>query len=53
MSGTGQWQACRSGGKPVEVAEAVLSLCTDKRSFTTGQCIGVDGGLLIAPNFAE
>jgi NAD(P)-dependent dehydrogenase (short-subunit alcohol dehydrogenase family) len=37
----------------VEVAEAVLSLCSDKSSFTTGQCIGVDGGLIIGPNFAE
>lgn len=37
-------------GKPAEVAEAVLWLCSDKSSFTTGQSIGVDGGLLIGPN---
>lgn len=37
-------------GKPAEVAEAVLWLCSDKSSFTTGQAIGVDGGLLIGPN---
>lgn len=37
-------------GKPMEVAEAVLWLCSDKSSFTTGQCIGVDGGLLSGPN---
>jgi NAD(P)-dependent dehydrogenase (short-subunit alcohol dehydrogenase family) len=37
-------------GKPVEVAEAVLWLCSDKSSFTTGQYLGVDGGLLIGPN---
>jgi NAD(P)-dependent dehydrogenase (short-subunit alcohol dehydrogenase family) len=40
-------------GKPMEVAEAVLWLCSDKSSFTTGQYVGVDGGLLIGPNFAE
>lgn len=37
-------------GKPSEVAEAVLWLCSDRSSFTTGQYIGVDGGLLIGPN---
>ena len=37
-------------GKPLEVAEAVLWLCSDKSSFTTGQYLGVDGGLLIGPN---
>lgn len=37
-------------GKPTEVAEAVLWLCSDKSSFTTGQCLGIDGGLLIGPN---
>jgi NAD(P)-dependent dehydrogenase (short-subunit alcohol dehydrogenase family) len=37
-------------GKPMEVAEAVLWLCSDKSSFTTGQYIGVDGGFLIGPN---
>lgn len=37
-------------GKPAEVAEAVLWLCSDKSSFTTGQSIGIDGGLLIGPN---
>jgi NAD(P)-dependent dehydrogenase (short-subunit alcohol dehydrogenase family) len=37
-------------GKPLEVAEAVLWLCSDKSSFTTGQYLGIDGGLLIGPN---
>lgn len=37
-------------GKPMEVAEAVLWLCSDKSSFTTGQCLGIDGGLLSGPN---
>lgn len=36
-------------GKPIEVAEAVLWLCSDKSSFTTGQYIAIDGGLLTAP----
>ena len=37
-------------GKPMEVAEAVLWLCSDKSSFTTGQYLGINGGLLIGPN---
>lgn len=37
-------------GKPTEVAEAVLWLCSDKSSFTTGQYINIDGGLLVGPN---
>jgi NAD(P)-dependent dehydrogenase (short-subunit alcohol dehydrogenase family) len=37
-------------GKPMEVAKAVLWLCSDKSSFTTGQYIAVDGGLLSGPN---
>jgi NAD(P)-dependent dehydrogenase (short-subunit alcohol dehydrogenase family) len=37
-------------GKPSEVAEAVLWLCSDKSSFTTGQSIGIDGGFLTGPN---
>ena len=36
-------------GTPMEVAQAVLWLCSDKSSFTTGQCLGIDGGLLIGP----
>jgi 3-oxoacyl-[acyl-carrier protein] reductase len=34
---------CRLG-TPEDVAEAVLFLASDKASFITGQCIGVDGG---------
>ena len=37
-------------GKPGEVAEAVLWLCSDKSSFTTGQFIAIDGGLLTGMN---
>jgi NAD(P)-dependent dehydrogenase (short-subunit alcohol dehydrogenase family) len=37
-------------GQAMEVAEAVLWLCSDKSSFTTGQSIGIDGGFLIGPS---
>ncbi|HEY2820375.1 MAG TPA: SDR family oxidoreductase [Candidatus Acidoferrum sp.] len=37
-------------GTPREVSEAVLWLCSDKSSFTTGHSLGIDGGLLIGPN---
>ncbi len=31
-------------GKPAEIAEAVLWLCSDAASFVTGQALAVDGG---------
>lgn len=34
-------------GFPEDVAEAVMWLCSDKASFITGQCLGIDGGLTI------
>jgi len=34
------------GGKPNEVARAVLFLCTDESSYITGQVLNVDGGLV-------
>jgi NAD(P)-dependent dehydrogenase (short-subunit alcohol dehydrogenase family) len=37
-------------GKPMEVAEAVLWLSSDKSSFMTGHYIVLDGGLLAGPN---
>jgi NAD(P)-dependent dehydrogenase (short-subunit alcohol dehydrogenase family) len=37
-------------GKAVEVAEAVLWLSSGKSSFTTGQFIAIDGGLLTGGN---
>jgi NAD(P)-dependent dehydrogenase (short-subunit alcohol dehydrogenase family) len=33
-------------GRPEEVAEAVVWLCSDRSSFTTGQAIAVDGGFV-------
>ena len=37
-------------GKPMEVAEAVLWLCSSKSSFMTGHHIVLDGGMLAGPN---
>lgn len=37
-------------GKPMEVAEAVLWMCSEKASFMTGHYIVVDGGMLSGPN---
>jgi len=34
-------------GKPEEVARAALFLASDLSTYVTGQCIGVDGGMLI------
>jgi NAD(P)-dependent dehydrogenase (short-subunit alcohol dehydrogenase family) len=33
-------------GRPDEVADAVLWLCSDDSSFTTGHVLTVDGGLV-------
>jgi NAD(P)-dependent dehydrogenase (short-subunit alcohol dehydrogenase family) len=37
----------RRTGKPVEIANAVVFLCSDESSFITGQALVVDGGLSI------
>jgi NAD(P)-dependent dehydrogenase (short-subunit alcohol dehydrogenase family) len=37
-------------GTPLEVAEAVLWMCSSKASFMTGHYIVVDGGFLAGPN---
>jgi NAD(P)-dependent dehydrogenase (short-subunit alcohol dehydrogenase family) len=37
-------------GKPAEVAEAVLWMCSDQASFMTGQSLILDGGFLAGPN---
>ena len=37
-------------GTPLEVADAVLWMCSDRASFMTGQSLVLDGGLLAGPN---
>ena len=37
-------------GRPVEIAEAVLWMCSDRASFMTGQSLVLDGGFLAGPN---
>ena len=37
-------------GRPTEVAEAVLWMCSDRASFMTGHSLVLDGGFLAGPN---
>lgn len=37
-------------GKPLEIAEAVLWMCSSKASFMTGHYLVLDGGFLAGPN---
>jgi NAD(P)-dependent dehydrogenase (short-subunit alcohol dehydrogenase family) len=37
-------------GTPMEVADAVLWMCSDRASFMTGQSLVLDGGFLAGPN---
>jgi NAD(P)-dependent dehydrogenase (short-subunit alcohol dehydrogenase family) len=37
-------------GTPLEVAEAVLWMCSDRASFMTGQSLVLDGGFLAGPD---
>jgi len=37
-------------GTPMEVAEAVVWMCSDRASFMTGQSLVLDGGFLAGPN---
>jgi NAD(P)-dependent dehydrogenase (short-subunit alcohol dehydrogenase family) len=37
-------------GRPMEIAEAVLWLASEKSSFVTGHYIVLDGGMLVGPN---
>jgi NAD(P)-dependent dehydrogenase (short-subunit alcohol dehydrogenase family) len=36
-------------GKPIEIAEAVVWLCSDRASFMTGQALVLDAGFLAGP----
>jgi NAD(P)-dependent dehydrogenase (short-subunit alcohol dehydrogenase family) len=37
-------------GRPEEIAEAVLWMCSDRASFMTGQSLALDGGFLAGPH---
>ncbi len=37
-------------GKPMEIAEAVVWMCSDRASFMTGQSLVLDGGFLAGQN---
>jgi NAD(P)-dependent dehydrogenase (short-subunit alcohol dehydrogenase family) len=37
-------------GKPAEIAEAVVWMCSDRASFMTGQSLVLDGGFLAGQN---
>jgi len=37
-------------GRPAEIAEAVVWMCSDSASFMTGQCLVLDGGFLAGPS---
>lgn len=39
-------------GKPIEIAEGVLWMCSDRASFMTGQYLVLDGGFLAGPHTA-
>jgi NAD(P)-dependent dehydrogenase (short-subunit alcohol dehydrogenase family) len=41
----------RRVGTPTDIADAVLFLCGEQASFITGQTLGVDGGVVLAPNW--
>jgi NAD(P)-dependent dehydrogenase (short-subunit alcohol dehydrogenase family) len=40
-------------GRPTEIAEAVVWMCSDRASFMTGQSLVLDGGFLAGPNSAS
>ena len=40
-------------GKPMEIAEAVVWMCSDQASFMTGQSLILDGGFLAGPHRAQ
>lgn len=42
--------AMRRFGRPEEIADAVVYLCSDRSSFITGHSLNVDGGLMVNPH---
>lgn len=47
---TASVHAMRRFGKPEEIADAVVYLCSDRASFITGHALNVDGGVMINPH---
>ena len=47
---TAKVHAMRRLGKPEEVADAVVYLCSDRASFITGTTLDVDGGIMVNPH---
>jgi len=41
------WAYLDTDGRPEEIANAVLWLCSDAASYVTGQSISVDGGFIM------
>ena len=41
------WIPARRGGVPLDIARAVLFLCSELGDYVNGQCITVDGGFII------
>lgn len=42
--------AMRRLGKPEEIADAVVYLCSERASFITGHSLNVDGGVMVNPH---
>lgn len=42
--------AMRRLGRPEEIADAVVYLCSDRASFITGHALNVDGGVMVNPH---
>ena len=43
-----KWIPARRGGVPLDIARAVLFLCSELGDYVNGQCLTVDGGFIIA-----
>ncbi|MEN6464542.1 MAG: SDR family oxidoreductase [Syntrophaceae bacterium] len=42
---------CRRVAQPIDIANCVLFLCSDKASYITGAAVAVDGGFMVAPDW--
>ena len=43
-------QEVSTGGTAMEIAEAVVWMCSERSAFMTGQSLVLDGGFLAGPN---